>query len=113
MHTTGVHISEIDYEKQIKFYKDNKCDWRINMRIHPCYYNEKSSKAMLGHTRTILENGWLMVDKRFDKLIIALHTASDIEGRLDKQAMAVSMHFVNVLPAMEILHFDRRWLLQL
>jgi hypothetical protein len=31
-----------------------------------------------------------MIDKRFDKLIIGLHTASDIEGRLDKQAMSHS-----------------------
>lgn len=45
---------------------------------------------MLSHIRTFLENGWLMVDKRFDKLIIALHTATDIEGRLDKNAMSHS-----------------------
>lgn len=80
---------EVDYEKQIKFYKDNKCDWRINMKIHPCYFN-KSTKAMLGHTRTILENGWLMCDKRYDKLLIALHAASDIEGKLDKNSMSHS-----------------------
>lgn len=70
-------------------YKDNKCDWRVNLRIHPCYFY-KSTKAMLGHTRTSLENGWLMIDNRFDKLLIALHTASDIEGRLDKNAMSHS-----------------------
>jgi hypothetical protein len=81
---------EIDYEKQIKFYKDNKCDWRINMRIHPIYFNEKNNKAMLGHVRTFLENGWLMIDKRFDKILIAFHTASDIEGRLDKNSMSHS-----------------------
>ncbi|MGB7956803.1 MAG: hypothetical protein WCF23_22750 [Candidatus Nitrosopolaris sp.] len=45
---------------------------------------------MLGHTRTMLENGWLMVDKRFDKLLIALHTAGDIEGRLDKNTISHS-----------------------
>lgn len=81
---------EIDYERQIKFYKDNKCNWRLNMRIHPIYFNEKHNKNMLSHLRTFLENSWLMVDKRFDKLVIALHTASDIEGRLDKNAMSHS-----------------------
>ena len=58
---------EIDYERQIKFYKDNKCDWRLNLRIQPVYFNEKNNKAMLGHVRTFLENGWLMIDKKFDK----------------------------------------------
>ena len=67
---------EIDYERQIKFYKDNKCNWRLNMRIHPIYFNEKHNKNMLSHVRTFLENSWLMIDKRFDKVIIALHTAS-------------------------------------
>ncbi|MGB7956804.1 MAG: hypothetical protein WCF23_22755 [Candidatus Nitrosopolaris sp.] len=30
---------EIDYERQTKFFKDNKCDWRLNLRIQPVYYN--------------------------------------------------------------------------
>jgi hypothetical protein len=81
---------EIDYEKQIKFFKDNKCDWRIKLRIQQVYFNEKNNKNMLSHMRTFLENGWLMCDKRFDKLLIALHTATDIEGRLSKDQMSHS-----------------------
>jgi hypothetical protein len=45
---------------------------------------------MLSHMRTFLENGWLLIDKRFDKLLIALHTASDIEGRVSKDQMSHS-----------------------
>jgi hypothetical protein len=36
-----------DYERQIGYYKQGKCDWRLNMIIQPCYFNEKSTKQML------------------------------------------------------------------
>lgn len=81
---------EVDYERQIALFKQGKCDWRLNLRIQPCYFNEKSTKAMLGHLKNFVESGWIMIDKRFDKLLIALHTASDIEGKLSKSTMSHS-----------------------
>jgi hypothetical protein len=81
---------EIDYERQIAMFKQGKCDWRLNLIIRPCYFNEKSTKAMLGHLKNFVESGWIMIDKRFDKLLIALHTASDIEGKLSKSTMSHS-----------------------
>ncbi len=84
---------EVDYERQIKIFKDAHCDWRNNLRIQPCYYNEKSSKNMLMHTKSLLESDALGIDKRFDKLLIALHTASDQEGRLQKDKMSHSDAF--------------------
>jgi hypothetical protein len=83
---------DIDYENQIKMFKDNKCDWRLNMRLQPIYFNESNNKNMLSHVRTFLENGWLMIDKRFDKLLIALHTCSDIEGRINKNGANAMSH---------------------
>jgi hypothetical protein len=79
-----------DNERAIKMYKDNKCNWRINMVIQPVYFNEENNKAMLSHVRMCLENGWLMIDKRFTKLLTSLHTCIDQEGRVSKQQMSHS-----------------------
>jgi hypothetical protein len=81
---------EIDYERQIALYKQGKADWRLNMVIQPVYFNEKSTRAMLVHSRDLLQKGWIMIDKRFDKLLIALHSANDVEGRPDKKSMSHS-----------------------
>jgi hypothetical protein len=80
---------DVDYERQIKMFTDNHCDWRNNLQLQPVYFNTKNNQNMLSHTRTFLENGWLAIDKRFTKLIISLHTATDTDGKLDKQAMSL------------------------
>lgn len=79
-----------NYEQQIAFYKAGKSNWRLNMVIQPVYYTEKTSKAMLMHTKSLIESGFVMIDKRFDKLLVALHTASDVEGKLSKSTMSFS-----------------------
>ena len=81
---------EVDYERQIKLLKDSKADWRLNLRIQPVFFSEKSSRTMLVHSRDLLQKGWVMIDKRFDKLLIALHSANDQEGRPDKKCMSDS-----------------------
>jgi hypothetical protein len=47
-------------------------------------------KALLSNTKMILSDGLLAVDKRFDKLINSLNTASDIENSLQKNNMSNS-----------------------
>jgi hypothetical protein len=64
---------DVDYERQIKMLTDNKCDWRLNLRLQPIYFNEKNNRKMLSHVRLFLENEWLMIDKRFTLLLNALH----------------------------------------
>ena len=38
----------------------------------------------MGHTRALLEDGFIVIDPCFSKLITSLHTATDVEGKLDK-----------------------------
>jgi Terminase RNaseH-like domain len=57
------------------------------MKIIPVSF-AKEHKAMLGHTKMILEDedGRIAINKKLDKLIIALRTATDMDGMLDKEA---------------------------
>jgi hypothetical protein len=41
---------------------------------------------MLSHIRSLLEGGYIMIDKRLEKLLLALHTCVDREGGVDKTA---------------------------
>ena len=59
-----------------------------DMRVVPVSFN-KESKAMIGHCKMILESegGRIAINPdRFNKLIIALRTAVDVDGSLDKEA---------------------------
>ena len=61
------------------------------MIILPVTFTAESSKAMLSHLRSILEGGYIMIDKRrFEKLLLALHTCVDKEGKVDNTAMTNS-----------------------
>jgi hypothetical protein len=75
---------EVDYHAAIERYKKDKVDWTLCMIIQPFLFNTESKKRMLTHTRNTLEQGNLMIDKRFDILINALHNCSDSEGIIDK-----------------------------
>jgi hypothetical protein len=62
--------------------------WSKDMKIIPFNFNT-DHKAMLGHCKMMLENGGGRIainPDRFDKLIIALRTAVDNEGVLDKES---------------------------
>jgi hypothetical protein len=58
-----------------------------NLKIVPVNFN-KESKAMLGHCKLLLESdgGHMAINERYDKLIIALRTATDQDGMLDKES---------------------------
>ena len=53
------------------------------MKILPVNFAKEHVK-MLAHTRAFLEDGFIVIDPRFSKLITSLHTATDVEGKLDK-----------------------------
>lgn len=78
-----------EYEKAITFYKSNHCNYENNMRILPVNFGVEH-KQMLSHTKLLLESGSVCIDKRFDKLITALRTAVENEGKLDKNVTSFS-----------------------
>src|ERR1051325_7805601 len=55
------------------------------MKIVPVNFN-KESKPMLGHCKLVLEDGYLSIHSKFDKLITSLRTAVDNDDALDKEA---------------------------
>jgi Terminase RNaseH-like domain len=96
---------ETDYQQQIKMYKDSNCDYTLNMKILPVTFTADSSKAMLSALRSLLERGYIMIHPRFEKLILALHTCVDKEGRVDKIAMTHSDVFDSLRMCSTAYHF--------
>ena len=76
--------------KQIQRYRDNNCDYTLNMKILPVTFTADSSKAMLSRLRSLLEGGYIMINPKFEKLLISTHTCVDKEGRVDKTATSHS-----------------------
>jgi hypothetical protein len=79
-----------DYDKVIARYKAEGLDdsWTKDMKIVPVNFN-KEHKAMLGHSKIILEHEPRKIainPDKFDKLITSLRTAVDNDGTLDKEA---------------------------
>jgi hypothetical protein len=62
-----------------------KIHYGEGMKVIPINFNAEH-KAMLGHTKMLLEEGILAINPMFDKLITSLRTAVDIDGKLDKEA---------------------------
>ena len=59
-------------------------DWQANMMVLPIPFST-SHKAMLSHTLTLIEDGFVAIHPTwFQKLITSLQTAVDNEGKLDK-----------------------------
>jgi hypothetical protein len=99
-------VNLIDYQKQIQRYRDNNCDYTLNMKISPVTFTADSSKAMLSHVRSLLEGGYIMIHPKFEKLLLALHTCVDKEGRVDKTAMTHSDVFDSLRMALEAYTFS-------
>jgi hypothetical protein len=77
-----------DYLEQLARYKTDGLteEQALNtMKIIPVNFN-KESKPMLGHCKLVLEDGYLSIHPRFDKLITSLRTAVDADGTLDKES---------------------------
>ena len=79
-----------EYDKQLARLKSQGFDISNPlkfMKIVPVNFN-KEAKAMLGHCKMILETdgGRISINQRFDKLIVALRTAVEEDGTLDKES---------------------------
>ena len=58
--------------------------WRY-MKVQPVNFATRH-KAMLAHSKLLLEKGYLAINEKFDKLITSLRTAVAVENTLDKEA---------------------------
>ena len=81
------------YDKVIARYKaeglglaegGDRDGWTKNMRVIPVSFG-KEHKAMLGHCKMIMEDGYIAIHSKYQKLIVALRTAVDNDGTLDKE----------------------------
>ena len=61
---------------------------------------------MLSHIRSLLEGGYIMIHPKFEKLLLALHTCVDKEGRVDKTSMSHSDIFYACRMALEAYTFS-------
>jgi hypothetical protein len=79
-----------------------------NMRVVPVNFN-KEHKAMLGHCKMILEETEprrIAINPRFDKLIVALRTAVDNDGTLDKESTSYNDIFDAFRLALKFYRFE-------
>jgi hypothetical protein len=79
------------------------------MKIIPVNFNTEH-KAMLGHCKMIFEKdgGRIAINPAFDKLIVALRTAVDKDGALDKEATSYNDIFDAFRLALKFYHFEKR-----
>ena len=101
---------EADYDKVIARYRSEGLgdDPTKDMKVVPVNFN-KEHKAMLGHCKMILEKdgGRIAINPdKFDKLIIALRTAVDNDGTLDKEATSYNDIFDAFRLALKFYHFE-------
>jgi len=61
----------------------------LNMKVLPVNFST-DHKKLLANLKMFMSDGLLAINKRFDKLINSLNTASDIENSLQKNSMSNS-----------------------
>jgi hypothetical protein len=105
---------EAEYDKVIARYRSegwgDDADAIANMRIVPVNFN-KEHKAMLGHCKMILEETEprrIAINPKFDKLIVALRTAADKDGTLDKESTSYNDIFDSLRLALKFYQFKEQ-----
>lgn len=73
--------------------------WRY-MKVQPVNFATRH-KAMLGHSKLLLEKGYIAINEKFDKLITSLRTAVATENTLDKEATSYNDIFDSFRLALE------------
>ena len=72
------------YDKYTKEQMERYARSTYSMKVFPVNFATKH-KEMLGHTKLLLEKGYIAINPIFHKLVTSLRTAVDNEGSLDKQ----------------------------
>jgi hypothetical protein len=75
-----------DYLQQKHEYTSQGRNWDIapEIKVLPIYFG-RQNKQLLTHTKNLIDNGLVAINHRFDKLLIALRTASEEQGVIDKE----------------------------
>lgn len=74
-----------DYDRVIARYKNMKVNWQsFAMKVLPINFSQEH-KTMLSHCKMLLEGGCIAINPAFDKLVISLRTAIEVNGMLDKE----------------------------
>ncbi len=97
-----------DYDKIIERSHHDKVDYEFRMKVIPVAFNQEH-KSMLGHSKLILEEGHMAIDRKiFDKLITALRTAVEKgDGVLDKEATSYDDIFDAFRLSLKLYQFKR------
>jgi hypothetical protein len=77
------------YEKYTKEQMERYARNVHSMKVYPVNFSTRH-KEMLGHTKLLLEKGYVAINPKFYKLVTSLSTAVDNEGSLDKQLTSYS-----------------------
>jgi hypothetical protein len=98
-----------DYDKVIEQANHDKIDVDYLMKVIPVPFNQEH-KGMLGHSKILLEEGYLAIDgKKFDKLITALRTAVEKgDGVLDKEATSYDDIFDAFRLSLRLYQYNRK-----
>ena len=100
---------DADYDKVIARYRSEGFgDATQDMKIVPVNFKSEH-KGMLGHCKMILERdgGRIAINPdRFDKLIMALRTAVDSDGTLDKESTSYNDIIDAFRLALKFYHYE-------
>ena len=77
------------YEKYTRDQMERYAKSVYSMKVLPVNFATKH-KEMLGHSKLLLERGYIAINPKFHKLVTSLSTAVDNEGSLDKQLTSYS-----------------------
>lgn len=80
---------EPKYQEAFARYKSQHVNYELFTKVLPVNFST-DHKQLLAHTRLLMSDGVITIDRRFDKLVNSLNTASDIENSLQKQSMSNS-----------------------
>ena len=72
-----------DFLKEREEYKARGIIWDNVTKILPIYFG-KLNKSLLGHAKNLFDNELIQIHRKHDKLIIGLRSASEEDGKLDK-----------------------------
>ena len=72
-----------DFLKEREEYKARGIIWDNVTKVLPIYFG-KLNKSLLGHAKNLFDNELIQIHRKHDKLIIGLRSASEEDGKLDK-----------------------------
>jgi hypothetical protein len=72
-----------DFLREREEHKARGIIWDNTTKVLPIYFG-KLNKSLLGHAKNLFDNELIQIHRKHDKLITALRSASEQDGKLDK-----------------------------